>query len=380
MAVLTTHDLRSARMHADKALSLVEALTEDDLFARTHGRAAYVAFYEGRSEDCRHHALVCVREAERAGRPDIAGPAHSILYAEAFGISKDYASALWHAQQLTSTAIAAGDERQRLAGLRAQYQIETMRGRPERLESIERQLKSSAGGYRDALAYAEATAMRLGWNGDFAQAARLLEPLTVSLATLPERIEIMCILAFYLALDGRRDEAREWIQRAGPIAFEPGDVLARQYAADSTLYLSLAYSISGRYYLARRPLMARRELFAGEDAALFEAALALTQGTQTAEILHVCDRLRLANFGGLAKVLTAYVERLEEGTPTIPLTHAERDILIQLAMGFNQREIAERTHRSYATVRTHVRSALQKLSCSSPLAAVAKARTLDLIS
>jgi ATP/maltotriose-dependent transcriptional regulator MalT len=379
MAVLTAHDLPSARRHADEALRRLGETNDAELFARTHLRAAYVAFYEGRSAECRHHAQLCLEEAERMERPELEAFAYGVLYSEAFGISKDYGSALWYAERAALAADRAGDQAERFRNLRAQYQIETMRGRPERLATLERELRSAYSGYRDELAYAESKALRLGWEGDFAQAVRLLAPLTVSLPTQQERIEVMCVLAFYAALDGRHDEAKGWTDRAGAIAYDPADLLAREYAATSTLYASMAHSLSGRSYAARRLLMARRELFVGEDAALFDAALALAQGTQPQEIRSVAGGLRAANFGGLAKVLAAYAQRIEARAPAILLTDAERGVLMQLAMGFSQREIAERTHRSYATIRTHVRSALQKLSCSSALAAVAKARTLDLI-
>lgn len=55
------------------------------------------------------------------------------------------------------------------------------------------------------------------------------------------------------------------------------------------------------------------------------------------------------------------------------LTPREREILMLMAQGLDNRAVAERLSIGYATVRTHVRSVLRKLGAGSQLEAVAKA-------
>ncbi|HLV57838.1 MAG TPA: response regulator transcription factor [Natronosporangium sp.] len=55
------------------------------------------------------------------------------------------------------------------------------------------------------------------------------------------------------------------------------------------------------------------------------------------------------------------------------LTPREHEILALMAEGLDNRQIAERLHVAYPTVRSHVRRVLQKLGCRSRLEAVVKA-------
>jgi two-component system, NarL family, response regulator DevR len=75
----------------------------------------------------------------------------------------------------------------------------------------------------------------------------------------------------------------------------------------------------------------------------------------------------LARHRESTRVSAQQAERLES------LTRREQEILALMSQGLDNRTVAERLSISYATVRTHVRSILEKLEVRSQLEAVAKA-------
>jgi DNA-binding NarL/FixJ family response regulator len=75
----------------------------------------------------------------------------------------------------------------------------------------------------------------------------------------------------------------------------------------------------------------------------------------------------LARHRESSRVSAQQAERLENLTPR------EEEILALMSQGLDNRAVAERLTITYATVRTHVRSILEKLQARSQLEAVAKA-------
>jgi two-component system, NarL family, nitrate/nitrite response regulator NarL len=75
----------------------------------------------------------------------------------------------------------------------------------------------------------------------------------------------------------------------------------------------------------------------------------------------------------LAALLTLRRERAERSRRLDSLTPREREILSLMAEGMDNRQVAERLHVSYATVRSHVRHLLGKLGARSKLEAVVRA-------
>ncbi len=65
--------------------------------------------------------------------------------------------------------------------------------------------------------------------------------------------------------------------------------------------------------------------------------------------------------------------RLAESAPRIILTGRENDVLLLLAEGMRNKEIAARLGMGEATVRTHVQSIIEKFGCHDRGAAIAKA-------
>lgn len=75
----------------------------------------------------------------------------------------------------------------------------------------------------------------------------------------------------------------------------------------------------------------------------------------------------------LASLLTLRRERAERSRRLDSLTPREREILSLMAEGMDNRQVADRLHVSYATVRSHVRHLLGKLGARSKLEAVVRA-------
>lgn len=69
----------------------------------------------------------------------------------------------------------------------------------------------------------------------------------------------------------------------------------------------------------------------------------------------------------------------DPGTPLVPLTRREVEVLRLMASGANTRTMADRLHVSPATVRNHVQNILGKLRVHSRLEAVAHATHHDLL-
>ena len=73
----------------------------------------------------------------------------------------------------------------------------------------------------------------------------------------------------------------------------------------------------------------------------------------------------------LEEFLLAGVERREESRPVDDLTQRERDVLILLADGFRTAEVAERLMVSEHTVRSRIKTILDKLGARNREHAVA---------
>jgi two-component system response regulator DevR len=75
----------------------------------------------------------------------------------------------------------------------------------------------------------------------------------------------------------------------------------------------------------------------------------------------------------ITRVLARHRDSARQARLLDRLTPRERQILVLMTHGADNRAIAEELHISYATVRTHVRSILAKLGARTQLDAVAKA-------
>ena len=95
------------------------------------------------------------------------------------------------------------------------------------------------------------------------------------------------------------------------------------------------------------------------------------------------DAIRAAHAGQptLAKEVIADLVQAADRSPKLgdDLNEREREVLVLLAQGLSNKEIAERLFVSVATVKYHVRALLSKLGASTRAEAVARAWQHDLI-
>lgn len=371
-------DLSGARSAMEHATTLLDSVDDEALRAKVLMRAAYVCFYLGDQERIEYYAQRAAERAERCGAMETATHCYSILYAHAYAHHKDYAVALHYAQRMQRAAERAGINHLRSTAIRAQFEIEAMRGREERVLALDRLLRDATDGYRDTLPYLHGKALSFGWNGDFAHAIRLLYPLSVAELPPVARNAVYALLAFYCAADERTDDARHYVERVDRTGAQH-DPIADDYAALGAIFGGLAMVLLGRTKAARRFFLAHRALFTGNDAALFESLVEMAGQGGGEEFERAGKALSAAGFGGLGRTLTVIAHARKAPADAPLLSRTEIAILRAIANGESAKDVADRLDRSYHTIRTHIKTICRKLECSGMLEAIAAARRLRLL-
>lgn len=368
-----------ARDRISAAMAEFEGIDDTKIQIRVIARAAYVSFYIGDVERVEHYATEAVARSEEAHFLETAADCYSILYAQAYTMH-EMALALYYLRKMERSAERSGISHLRLSAIRGQFEIEAYRGREDRMEVLEAQIRNAPrDGYRDSLPYLHAKALSFAWHGDFAQAVRLLYALTADSGAESARQLAFGLLAFYCAADGRPEEAQKYLNmlQRRTAASDPVD---GDYFWTRAVFAATAMVLLGRGKAARRFLSGERVLFSNNRGHLYDALLNLTMNQGAAGLSQCALAFEHGGFGGMGRVLHLLAERQEqESGPTPTLTATETEILRALADGESAKEVALRTGRSYETVRSHVKAISKKLGCSGMLEAVATARRLHLL-
>ncbi|MFJ9012550.1 response regulator [Streptomyces canus] len=179
----------------------------------------------------------------------------------------------------------------------------------------------------------------VGWADSVAEAVPMTEQLSPQLALIDYRLP-----------DGTGADAAARIRAHDPAI---AVVMLSADTSDDALLAAVEAGASG--YLLKS---------AGGDeiAAAIRAAAAGETLIPARTLMDVLARHRETS-----RATTQQTERLQS------LTSREQEILALMTQGLDNRAIADRLTISYATVRTHVRSILEKLQARSQLEAVAKA-------
>lgn len=154
----------------------------------------------------------------------------------------------------------------------------------------------------------------------------------------------------------RRTDARQpW----GPptVAFQRGQDALPQDAADSSFH-AIGPIEKDTWQLKLSVVRhARSDPFGGDDLRLAQHLVPLLEGAMAAqEVLdHARDAAR--NLSGKMPAAPARAE--------LNLTHAEADVLDLLLQGYGVKQISQRRHSSYHTVRSQLASLLSKANCHS---------------
>jgi len=373
----------------ERALDLIRsaiaaaAASDDDLRARTYGRASAVAFFVGDEQSLEWYALEAARIAESHSLYGLAARVNTSLSAQHAAAGR-IALASTFAANVVLNAEKAGDLQVRVRGLRELMSLEAELGNEDRIIEAEHEL--SAMGYRGPnglFGLLVARSMRLIWNGKFREAVAFLSNVhDHDLAWYQHRLRTS-LLALAAAADADREtttSALDAYDRAVTndqethSAFERPRALAVRYATLASLI------IGKRSGAARLVLHATRSRGAVRLEAL-DAAIVAVRNRSARKLELALDALRSDSQGGIAKLISAatfpslHLEVME----SVALTGTELAVLRSLAQGLTNQAIAELHGRTVNTIRTHVAAILRKLNCETRGEAVATARRLGIV-
>ncbi len=379
--------LAGRREDADRAMSEAMELAQfadDELRARTYGRAATVAFYAADEDAVEHYTREATRLAADCGAFAIAARLYSTLYSQ-HALAGRTAAAAWYAAQIAANAEKAGDPQMRAMGLRAGMELEAERGNAERVAEIERELAALAyRGHVGLLASLIGRAVSLAWAGGFREAHAVLQSAAErELRPYQQRLRWALLAVFAAAAHNRREAIAALAGYEGAVArdddsrtvFDRARALAERYAI-------LANLLVGRNALAQR--MLRAPTFPRADFEHFDALLRGISNRTPERIAAALHEMHLAGQGGIARLAEAAAaavkpDELADAGSELSLTAAELQVLRAMAQGLSNQAIADDQQRTINTVRTHVSSILKKLGAASRGEAVAMARRRELV-
>lgn len=235
-------------------------------------------------------------------------------------------------------------------------------------------------------------ARRLAWEGRFGEAQQLVGSCWAELPFDFDRIICGSQYGLFLALDGQRELSSSLIREMlGSISSAASTGLFRiRSVAIAKTFCVLAEAINGRITNAERIL---RALKADGDAVVANITRAADRllrrlrdrGHGNADwIIETVEELAALGYADVALLLRAVDRALNCGQLELfgktSLTHAELEILRQLAEGLVPKEIAARDGRSIHTIRVHIANAIAKLGCHGRLDALRMAQRMGLIS
>jgi LuxR family transcriptional regulator, maltose regulon positive regulatory protein len=370
-------EVAEARSVIDEALRLAEFL-DDELRARTFGRAATVAFFAKDEEAVEGYTREGSRLAVDCGAFSLAARFFSTL-TSLHGAAGRIPTAAWYASQVAANAEKSGNPKERAYGLRALLEYEAERGNADRIVEIERELNMLS--YRGNAALSSlisGRAIAATWDGRFGDAVRELQSATERELAPFQQLSRLAMVAAIAAGGGDRRTALEALTAYDTtLENEPGTLYGRDRAYCER-YLLLANLVLGRNALAQRAL---RALTPAEELEPFDAALSALMNRAPEAFEAALRKMRVNGIAGIARMLEAIAAPLlteVEKTP-VPLTAVELQVLAAMARGWSNQAIADEQRRTINTVRTHVSSILRKLGCESRGEAVAIARRRELV-
>lgn len=234
-------------------------------------------------------------------------------------------------------------------------------------------------------------AARLGWEGQFDKACRLVPQLWEGLHFESDRARAGGEAALFLALCGHRAESitivRQVLELTANLKLN-GPFRVRSMAIANVL-CAIAEAINNRFGHACR--VVERIAITGDP--VIDTVVQVANGIMRFIRLRLPrDYDNLANdldilislgYADLAKLISpvcsTLLDRSEAMAEQNPLTPAEIGILKLLEEGLIPKQIAFRTNRSVYTIRAHIANAIAKLECHGRLEAIREARERGLL-
>lgn len=340
----------------------------------------------GRSFEALHQSSNLAAELHLFG---LASRVNAVLSNLALHEEDDIDRQAAYAELAATAATKAGDAFALHTALLQLLSAATRRGDLEKSMAVEERLFATT---LDELTRRYVTffrATRLGWEGRFGEAHRLMAGCWDQMHFDFDRVSSGAQYALYLALDEHRDLSVKGVQdvlRAAD-SFKGTSLFGVRSVAVSRAYCALAEIANHRSTAGLRILRTLDQSDPVAKAA-WESVRSIYAGVcglgvDAAEMGLSFDNLNSLGYSDAAQLLRAagqhLTHRRTEGQEMANLTPAELAVLRLLADGFAAKEIAQETGRSVHTVRVHIANVIWKLECHGQLEAVERARRRGIV-
>ncbi len=277
---------------------------------RTLHQIAYAALRCGEFAEAKRFARETVSCALHQGNHDLASRGYSVLYELAQVIECDPEQALRYIEAAGECAAKSGDAHVRVWATMGALYIEADRGNVTAMRALEASLDAvdvvqSPEESGEALLPVEA--LRRAWNGEFAQAYRLLGESAEVQITADRRALRFAEMALYAAAAGLKDEARTSVDSAEWAMHEA--LSDTRHALQAQAYLTLAAALASGVADAEprltRFLQNRLDHSPTMEALArsVRAVHAYWSGARNhGEVLESLDMMREQHLGGIARL------------------------------------------------------------------------------
>jgi ATP/maltotriose-dependent transcriptional regulator MalT len=381
---------------AKDAMKRVEELLIDiDLEsarAKVLQRIGVAAMYIGQADEARQSLALAAGLAMELQLYSLASRAFANLSNLMLHRFDDVEWQFWYAEQASLAALRAGDVFDIETATIQLLSAELRYGRTERSAALEDQLAASRTGDQSRMHYlAPSKALRLAWEGRFAEAHRLLAPSWRKLHHDFDRAMCGAQCALFLALDGKRQPSISVTTRVTELVdgIETEGLFSLRSIAVAKLYCGIAEALNGRSTHADR--IVRQVTNTTDDivvtlmAGISDEVIAVMHWRRRydkAALSAMLDRLASLGYTHVSLLLESVWKVLEARKPDVEigrLTQAEGAVLRLLAEGFSPKEIAARRGCSVNTIRAHTANSITKLRCNGRSEAIALGRRLGLL-
>jgi ATP/maltotriose-dependent transcriptional regulator MalT len=361
----------------------------DSARARTLQRIGVASMYLGRydrAKDYLSQASELALELENFSAASRAFSALSNLVCHEYD---DVMAQLWYAEQAADAAFKSHDVLELQTSLAQVAAAEMRRGNAEESAGFEELVAGVRSDPQRAALASTFRALRLAWDGDFAEANRLLAPCWTRLTHYFDRVLVGGQYAAFLAIAGRRGTSIEVVSQVLNTldTVDVQGLFRVRCVTLGLLFCAIAECINDRAThasrIARKIFIKRSDPVTGLAGRIAREFIGRGPSSlDTEALLSSVGHLPAFGYADVARVLEAVLHELatrQRGEDVPVLTAAEVNILQLLGEGFSTKDIAEQSGRSINTVRTHLANAINKLQCHGRAQAVAAARQRKLI-
>jgi DNA-binding CsgD family transcriptional regulator/tetratricopeptide (TPR) repeat protein len=380
----------SAQPKVDAATLALAEIPFDSSRARTLQRVGVASMYLGRYGLAKEYLGQASELALELDNYSVASRAFSALSNLVCHEYDDVMAQLWYAERAVDAATKSHDAVELQTAMVQVAAAEMRRGNAEESAGYEDLVAGLRSDPRRAAVASSFKALRLAWDGEFAQAHRLLAPCWRHLNNYFDSVLVGGQYAAFLALDDRRGPSIEAVSDVLAIvdSVEPQGLFRIRCVTLGLLFCVIAETLNERTThasrIARRIFIKRSDPVTGLTGRIAREFIARGPSAIDVEaLLSSVGHLPSFGYADVSRVLEAVLQSLgglRDRDQDAVLTAAEVNVLQLLAEGFSTKDIAEQSGRSVNTIRAHLANAINKLQCHGRVQAVAAARRRRLIS